>query len=247
MRKLLFTVALAIVIFGCHVNKTENVVSTTDSVPLNLEVKKDSLKTKNSARPVASTINKDTSSTPCPDSLNTFFDNSLFADLELQFDTISKNRFDGFIKKNNPSCSIAETGFIGRKDIYLDHYCNDICERFLVETGTCKKLYLPNDYDAGILGILPSPSCDKFIVYSSYDGKDFGNYYDHRAELFVLTITNDQGLKAIKPLYKFFAYDWSIDKLTWIDNNSIAIKIYEEDRWGDGSGLQYKYVKAVLK
>lgn len=105
---------------------------------------------------------------------------------------------------------------------------------------------MPTDYDAGILSMLFSPSCSQLLICSSYDGPDFENYYSHRAEIFVFTVSIGNGLKGIKPALKFYTKDWSIDDIIWINDKTIALKVYEEPRQGDGSSNNYKYYKADI-
>lgn len=105
---------------------------------------------------------------------------------------------------------------------------------------------MPSDYDAGIQDMLFSPNCNQLIVCSSYDGPDYDNYYENRAEFYLFKIAGNQGLDSVKPYLRYSTKKWSIDDITWVDDNVIALKLYDEQRWGDGTGVNYKYFKASL-
>ena len=64
--------------------------------------------------------------------------------------------------------------------------------------------------------------------------------------IFVFKITKEFGLKGIQPAYKFFTKDWSIADIVWINNKTIALKIYEEQHEGDVIDVYYRYFKTEL-
>jgi hypothetical protein len=115
-----------------------------------------------------------------------------------------------------------------------------------VEKATNKWALIPSDYDGGILGMSLSPKCNQLMVCSSYDGPEYDKYYEYRAEFFVFNVTTGNGLKGIKPAFKYYTKDWSIDDFVWVNDKTIALKTYAERRWGDDSGGHYKYFKADL-
>jgi hypothetical protein len=140
-----------------------------------------------------------------------------------------------------------DTGqFISGSGLYVNIDCNEICQTYLVEKATNKKLLLPSIYDSGVLKMLLSPTCNQLIVCSSYDGSDFGNYYENRAEFYVLNIDKTIGLKAIKPGFSFYTKDWSIDDIIWINEKTIALKTYEENKSEDEDSIKYKYFKTTF-
>jgi hypothetical protein len=100
---------------------------------------------------------------------------------------------------------------------------------------------MPSAYDAGILSMLLSPGCDQLMVCASYNGPDYENYYTNRAEIIAFHVTAGKGLKGIKPAFKYFTKDWSIEDATWVGDKAIALKTYEEAEAGDLKKLQYKY------
>lgn len=174
------------------------------------------------------------------------YDDSLYNNLELNFTEISKNEFESYKRTYKTRCVLDSGNFISGSDLYVGHNCDKICETYLSERATNRKMLIPSNYDSGILSMLLSPECNKLVICSSYDGSDYENYYEERAEIFVFNVTTGIGLKGIKPDLKYYTKDWSIEDLTWVNGKTIVLKIYEENRWGDGSGISYKYLKADL-
>ncbi len=116
------------------------------------------------------------------------FDDSLFADLELIFIEISKNEFQSYKQKYKVECVIDSGQFIRGSGLYVSRNCDEICETYLVERTTHRKMLMPSNYDAGIINMLLSTTCKQLIICSSYDGPDFGDYYEYRAEIFLFSV-----------------------------------------------------------
>ncbi len=125
--------------------------------------------------------------------------------------------------------------------------CYEICEEYLVDNNSGEEMYLPSGYDAGVLGLVFSPSAKFMLVYSSYDGPDYDNYYEDRAEFFLFSVKKGKGLSAVKLYGEFYTKDWSIEEIIWIDDKTIALKIYEGPRRGNGVQGGYKYLKTTIK
>lgn len=159
--------------------------------------------------------------------------------------SISQDNFNQYTRTNTPPC-VGTTDPFKAAGLSITQQCDEICETYLLEIQTGNKLYLPSSYDAGIAGMLVSPSCKQFIVWSSYDGPDYENYYEYRSEITGFTIANGKGLATIKPSFKYYTKDWSIESLTWVGDDSIALKIYTEQRTGNGEGLNFEYFKTTL-
>jgi hypothetical protein len=206
------------------------------------EVESDSLKNKITTGTTRTENISETERKSVIDSLIIPYD-TLFSDMNLVLTEISKKQFQSYSDKYKISCEIDSGQFIKGSGIYVQHDCNEICETYLCEKATNRRMAVPTDYDAGILSMLFSPSCSQLLICSSYDGPDFENYYSHRAEIFVYTVSTGNGLHGIKPSLKFYAKDWSIDDIIWVNDKTIALKVYEERRQGDGSGNNYKYYK----
>lgn len=124
--------------------------------------------------------------------------------------------------------------------------CDEICETFIVDSTTGKKLLLPSGYDQGVLGLDISPSCTQFMVYSSYDRIEYQDYYFHRAEIFGFTITKGKGVEILHASFRFYADDWSIEEVIWASDKTIALKIYEGNRASPGLETTFKYYKTDL-
>ncbi len=159
---------------------------------------------------------------------------------------ITQEDFERYSQNYKTSCHIGTDGFINGYDLIVSKECDEICETYLVEKSSGKKSLMPSHFDEGLMGMLFSPSCNQFLIFSSYDGPDYEDYYSHRAEIIGFKVTKEEGLKAVKSSFTYKSKDWSIAELIWINNTSIAIKTYQEARWGDGSNLNYKYYKLDL-
>lgn len=243
MKQRIYILALALAFWSCNTPSNEHSDSKS----------KDTIADRLQGDAEKNLISLDSQSTTNNTKIGTFkdstvyFSDTLFKNLELEFTEISRNIFQGNLKNYKPACDLDSNGFIKEKGLIYRHTCKDICEDYLIDRKEGVKLVLPSDYDAGITGLLFSPSCNQFIVYSSYDSPDYSEYYEHRAELFGFTITQGQGFKTIKPSFKYYTKDWSVDNVTWTDEHTLALKLYDGQRTESGVNLGYSYFKANLK
>lgn len=164
----------------------------------------------------------------------------------LNFTEISKDEFQSYKGKYKTSCVLDSGQFISGSGLYVIQNCKEICETYLAERNTNRKMLMPSTYDAGILKMLLSPSCNQLVVCSSYDGPDYGNYYEYRAEIFLFNVSTGIGLKGIIPSLNYYTKDWSINDLTWVDENTIALELYNGTRTGNEDNLKFKYFKSNL-
>jgi len=243
VKQTIYILTLALGLWSCK-NKTNDHTDSKSIDTLDSNVRQDTEKVISTQENQSGTMNPEIETSK--DSV-VFFSDSLFANSELELKEISKNIFQGFEKNYKPACDLDSNGFIKGKGLILSHYCKDICESYLTDKKQGIKMVLPSNYDAGIMGLLFSPSCNQFIVYSSYDGPDYTNYYDYRAEIIGFTVTEGQGVDAIKPSFKHYTKNWSIADVTWIDENALALKLYDGERTGNGENLKYRYFKTNLK
>ncbi len=155
---------------------------------------------------------------------------------------ISVKDYKGFNAVNKPQCELNASGFVKSTGLTIESECGDICETYLVEKKSGKTMCLPADYDFGLYGVEVSPSCSKFITYSSYDGPDYVEYYGQRALVMLYRIGAGSGIKAIK-LKKTFAFKlWSIHEAKWVNDRYIALKMYKV--WiSDTKGFSYFKVR----
>ena len=174
------------------------------------------------------------------------FEDSLFNVLDSNFNEISLSEFQRYKNNYKLSCEIDSGHFIKGSGLNVLHVCDEVCDTYLEEKSSNKILLMPSGYDAGILAMSLSQDCNKLLVCSSYDGPDYADYYEDRAVVIIFKISKEYGLKGIQPAFKFFTKDWSIADIVWVNNKTIALKIYEEQHGEDGIDIQFKYFKMDL-
>lgn len=128
----------------------------------------------------------------------------------------------------------------------LNHCGEGACFAELLDYETDDKMAVPSSYDQGLMGFLVSPEGKYLLVYSSYDGSDYDEYYNARSEFILYKITG-KGLKGLSYHRLYESVEWSIEEIIWDDDTTLALKVYTEDRTGNGENLTYKYYKAVIK
>ncbi len=122
------------------------------------------------------------------------------------------------------------------------HCGEGYCSAFLLDYKTDERFYLDAPFDAGIKGMQLSKKNTYLVVYSSYDGPDYDDYYATRSTFTLYKIKKNKGLKGMTVYYTFNSNEWSIEELIWINNNTLALKVYTGERNGDtidGSNLYY--------
>ena len=169
------------------------------------------------------------------------FEDSLFVNSDSIFQEMTLSEFQGYKNNCQLSWEIDSGHFIKGSGLNVILACNEVCDTYLKDTSSDKILLMPSGYDAGILAMSLSPACNKLLVCSSYDGPDYADYYEDRAVLFIFNISKEYGLKGIQPAFKFFTKDWSIADIVWVNNKTIALKIYEEQHGRDGIDVQFKW------
>lgn len=172
-------------------------------------------------------------------------EDTLFLQLELSWEEVTKDQFGKYVKNYVMNCTLNPGGFISGSGLSVESSCDQICVTYLVEDSG-RKMKLPSEYDQGIMGISFSPSCDQFVAYSSYDGTDYENYYQYRAEIMGYKVITGKGIDAVVPVFKSYVTEWSIDTLMWIDNQSLAVRGYKGDRSGNEANFLYDYFKTSL-
>lgn len=77
------------------------------------------------------------------------------------------------------------------------------------------------------------------MVCSSYDGSDYDNYYDFRADINIYKITDPHAINGVLP--------YLTDDIVWGDKNTLALKVYTKNRTDNGKNLNFKYLKTSFK
>ncbi|MGB1031419.1 MAG: hypothetical protein ACPGWM_02330, partial [Flavobacteriales bacterium] len=149
--------------------------------------------------------------------------------------------FQNFLLSDTSRCDLNNFG------LYETSYCDEICETFLVELNNKRKTAAPCDYDQGILGMNFSPACEKLVVCSSYDGSDYDNYYQHRAEIVVFRMTENDGLDALAPSTRITFNNWSIENYAWINKDELAVKLYSGSSYESEQNQDYSYFRLSIK
>lgn len=157
---------------------------------------------------------------------------------DLKLAEIAAADFDKYNKAYESKCKIDENGFIPGYGLKIKTECEQICESYLIDIKARKKMFLPSSFDQGLIGMRFSPSCNQFYVFSSYDGPDYEDYYDYRAEIMIFSIVPSEGLQSIKLTLDKEFREWSIESVVWINDTILALKVYEDH------GENFKYYKA---
>lgn len=165
-------------------------------------------------------------------------------ELDDKLKTISLAEYKGLDSLNKPRCALDSNGFVKNLGVIVKSGCDEVCETHLLEIKSGKTMPLPADFDAGLLGILVSPLCDRFVTYSSYDIPDYDKYYAHRALVVLYEINKGVGLKAIKKKKTFGLKTWSIKEVKWLGDKSIALKLYQEVY---SEKVKFAYFKVGIK
>jgi|GEM_PF-2287801 len=163
-----------------------------------------------------------------------------FDSLNLTFTEITEDEFSNYIEAYTETTALHCT--FSKLGLREDTKCDEICETYLTELSSGKNMTLPCDYDVGILGVSFSPSCTKLIVCSSYDGPEYHEYYNYRAEFYLYNVNGNNGLESLLPAYGFGSKEWSIADYVWITDHELGLKVYS----GNGFEPEYQFVKASI-
>ena len=173
---------------------------------------------------------------------------SLYVDLNFQ--PITKAEYTDYLLedvKRIINQKESDSTFFKKRGLSFIEYCDQICESGLKEDKTGKELWIAGSFDQGALSISFSIDRTYLLVCSSYDGSDYDNYYDFRADINIYKITDTKGINGIQPYLIFQVKDWSIEDIVWVDKTTLALKIYREDRYSSGENLKFKYLKTSFK
>ena len=152
-------------------------------------------------------------------------------ELDGELKTISAAEYKNLDSSSMPRCGLDSNGFVKGLGVTIKNKCdevNEVCENYLIKMKSGKTMPLHAEFDAGLFGLRVSPQCDRFVTYSSYDMPDYDKYYDHRALIVLYHINKGVGLKAIEQKRTLSLNVYSIKEVKWLDEKSIALKLYKE-------------------
>ena len=150
-----------------------------------------------------------------------------------------KKEFSCDIDYNN--CNYYK-GFLKPLNKYILTYCGmGYCGTYLLDKRTGKQDYLESPFDSECE--VPSLSKDenKLITFSSsvFDGETFIALYKKNVETKKIDF---------KEYDSFYTLDWRIKEIIWIDNNLVALKVF--DGYGGKNGgklINTKYLKGKIE
>jgi hypothetical protein len=164
----------------------------------------------------------------------------------LNFKSISEETFNNYLlrdAKRIKNEKESDSTFFKKRGLSFIEYCDQICESGLKEDTTGKELWIAGSFDQGAISISFSQDRTYLMVCSSYDGSDYDNYYDFRADINIYKISDTKGIDGIQPYLVFQTKEMSIENIVWVNKNTLALKIYTEDRYGSGENLTFKYLQ----
>lgn len=141
-------------------------------------------------------------------------------------------------------------GYIPEINSHIIITAKEICVEYLLDDDTDEKIQLPTNFDGGMLGILIPSTGKQMLLYASHYDDDYVNFYSHRAEIILLRIGEGKGWHKLTKPRICPIYDWSIEEIVWINDHSIALKvydIYETEPVFNSHVPVYKYLRTSIK
>lgn len=117
----------------------------------------------------------------------------------------------------------------------------------LVDARTGARMDLPYTFDNGFHGLAVSPGSEQVLFFSSYDIPFWKAWYDHRADLITYRLTPGKGLAGMRTGHAMETRRFSMEEVVWVDDRSVALKIYFGDQPDEGNGETYTYLKVYLQ
>ena len=130
---------------------------------------------------------------------------------------------------------------------YLVCYAGDELNTLeLVDARTGARMDLPYTFDNGFHGFAVSPGGDRVLFFSSYDIPFWEAWYDHRADLITYHLTPGKGLAGMRTGLTFETGRFSIEEVVWVDDRSVAMKVYFGDQPDEVNAEKYTYLRVLL-
>lgn len=113
----------------------------------------------------------------------------------------------------------------------------------LVDARTGTRMDLPYTFDNGFHGLAVSPRREQVLFFSSYDIPSWEAWYDHRADLITYRLTPGKGLAGMRTGHTFETGRFSMEEVVWVDDRSVAMKVYFGDQPDERNAEKYTYLK----
>ena len=116
----------------------------------------------------------------------------------------------------------------------------------LVDARPGTRMDLPYTFDNGFHGFAVSPGGDRVLFFSSDDIPFWEAWYDHRADLITYHLTPGKGLAGMRTGLTFETGRFSIEEVVWVDDRSVAMKVYFGDQPDEVNAEKYTYLRVLL-
>ena len=148
-----------------------------------------------------------------------------------------------------------EYRYIGYASEINSHIISDrkwVYVHYLLDNETNEKMMLPDTFEGGVSGLKVSDTQKQMLMYSAYYGDNYTDYHSHRAEIIFMQIGDGNGFHRLTNPKICIITAWSIEEIVWIDDHSIALKVYDKlEEVSNGiynyHKPAYQYFKAEMK
>lgn len=149
----------------------------------------------------------------------------------------AKKRFVCDVDNNN--CNYYKGYLVPLNKYILTNCGKSYCETYLLDKNTGTQDYLESPFDSECEIPSLSPNENKLIAFSS-------SVFDK--ESYIALYKNDSENKKLDFKKSFYTSDWRIKEIIWIDNNSIALKVFDKYGGKTGDGLiNSQYLKGEIE
>ena len=163
---------------------------------------------------------------------------------DISFSLATQNRHYNFIGDRSGQ-EYRYIGYVPEINSHIISECKWVCVNYLLDNETDEKMMLPDTFDGGVSGLKISASQKQVLMYLSYDGANYADYYPHRAEIIFMQIGEGKGFHELTNPKICIITEWSIEEIVWIDEKSIALKVY--DKHEEVSNGRYYYHEPVYQ
>ncbi|WP_111542112.1 hypothetical protein [Mesonia algae] len=133
-------------------------------------------------------------------------------------------------------------GFLKPLNKYILTYCGiGYCGTYLLDKNTGTKDYLESPFDSECKNPSISKNKNKLIAFSS-------SVFDRESFIALYKMNIETKKIDLKKYDSFYTSDWRIKEIIWIDNNVIALKVFE--KYGGKTGgelINTRYLKGKIE